>query len=189
MTIFRSETSPRKRRRVGPWLIGIAIVILLLVGGIMLRARSFDPVLPPPLVASASIPLTLPDGHRAMLGDLLKSDRPTVINLWASWCLPCRREAPAILELRQRFGKRINLLYLNVRDTASREDLNQYLSEVGLPTDNYARLEDSKIAALTGASDNLVPRTLGYDRTGVPLAVSTGYKPLGIARVAGLLEP
>ena len=188
MTTFRSK-APRNRRRIWPWFAGAAGVALLLFGGLVLRARSFDLEAQPPLVASSGLPLTLPDGRAAKLGDLIRPGRPTVISLWASWCGPCRLEAPAIIQLRQRFGDRINLLYLNVRDeTSSTEDLRNFLRGAGLSGIDFARLQTDNIAALTGASNNLVPRTLVYDRAGLPLAAITGYKPFALSRVAGLLQ-
>jgi len=91
--------------------------------------------------------------------------------------------------LREQFGDRINLIYLNVRDeSASREDLNRLLSEEGLPADSYVKMDARQIGALTNSADVLVPRTLVFDRTGAAVARITGYKPLALDRVAGLVS-
>ena len=42
---------------------------------------------------------------------------PAVINLWASWCAPCRKELPAFQRLSERTEGRLTVLGVNTRDT------------------------------------------------------------------------
>jgi cytochrome c biogenesis protein CcmG/thiol:disulfide interchange protein DsbE len=42
--------------------------------------------------------------------------RPTVINVWATWCGPCQREQPALVRLAERYGARVRFAGINVRD-------------------------------------------------------------------------
>ncbi|TDC41988.1 TlpA disulfide reductase family protein [Micromonospora sp. KC213] len=42
---------------------------------------------------------------------------PAVINLWASWCPPCRKELPAFQQLSERTAGRLQVLGVNSRDT------------------------------------------------------------------------
>jgi thiol-disulfide isomerase/thioredoxin len=48
--------------------------------------------------------LTLPDlaGHNRSLADF--RGHPLIVNFWASWCEPCRREIPLLQELRRRYA-------------------------------------------------------------------------------------
>jgi thiol-disulfide isomerase/thioredoxin len=191
MTIFRSEPAhvPSRRFR-GRWLGYAVILIMALAGARVMMMRSFDnSPLPPALSEAARLPITLPDGRDALLGDVIKPGIPTVITLWASWCGPCRSEAPKIAELRRRFGRdKLNLVYLNVRDsTATSQDLAGYMTAYGMAPDAYAVLSDDRILALTNATDVLIPRTLVFDRTGRPTATITGYKPLALGRIEGLV--
>ncbi len=190
MTIFRS--SPLDGRRRGRRWLGYAVIIFIALAGaarfLMLRAFDSGP-LQPALTTISRLPVTLPDGHPALLGDTIKPGVPTVITLWASWCGPCRREAPKIAELRRRFSSdTLNLIYLNVRDAAaSREDLASYMAKYGMAPDGYAVLADERIAALTNASDIYIPRTLIFDRSGKAVAKITGYKPFALDRIKGLV--
>jgi cytochrome c biogenesis protein CcmG/thiol:disulfide interchange protein DsbE len=50
---------------------------------------------------------------------LLSSTEPIVLNVWASWCIPCRSEAPLLSRAADGFGDEVRFIGLDVRDTAS----------------------------------------------------------------------
>jgi len=64
------------------------------------------------------------DAHLAEL------ERPAVVNVWASWCLPCRSEAPLLDAAHRRFGDEIEFIGVDVQD--SQPAAKQFLSEFGL---------------------------------------------------------
>lgn len=43
---------------------------------------------------------------------------PTVINLWASWCEPCRKELPLLAKADREYGERVRFIGIDVADTA-----------------------------------------------------------------------
>jgi cytochrome c biogenesis protein CcmG/thiol:disulfide interchange protein DsbE len=47
---------------------------------------------------------------------------PTVVNLWGSWCGPCREELPLVQELADLAGDRLHVIGLISRDTAPRAE-------------------------------------------------------------------
>jgi thiol-disulfide isomerase/thioredoxin len=51
-----------------------------------------------------SIPLDGLDGEQTLLGDW--SGEILVVNFWAPWCAPCRREIPALIEVGQQYAAR-----------------------------------------------------------------------------------
>ena len=59
----------------------------------------------------------------------LATDKPTIVNVWASWCAPCREENPMLLEM----GKdtRFQIAGINYKDTP--ENANAFLNGLGNP--------------------------------------------------------
>lgn len=56
---------------------------------------------------------------------------PTVVNLWASWCPPCKEELPAFSRLAQDAGSRLRVLGVASRDRG--DEAEAYAMDAGLP--------------------------------------------------------
>lgn len=78
---------------------------------------------PEPAPAAAEGPEALPALSLACIGgdgevDLATLQGPAVINLWASWCRPCREELPLLARLDDELGDEVQLLGIDVADPA-----------------------------------------------------------------------
>lgn len=66
---------------------------------------------------------------------LAEDERPAVVNIWASWCLPCRSEAPLLDQAHAEYGDRIEFIGVAVQD--SQVGAKQFLAEFGLDFDHF----------------------------------------------------
>ena len=48
--------------------------------------------------------------------DVLKSDRPVLVDFWAEWCGPCKQIGPALEEISAEMGDRVQVVTLNIDD-------------------------------------------------------------------------
>jgi thiol-disulfide isomerase/thioredoxin len=112
--------------------------------------------------AAARIPdLTLdcfPGSGRVRLTEL---HRPTIVNLWASWCAPCRTELPAFQRFAGTVGDRVLVLGVDTGDTRD--------AGAGLLQDTkvtFPSLFDARGTLLSGVGRSALPVTLFVDADG-----------------------
>lgn len=71
-----------------------------------------------------------PDGRALTIGD--KAGKTVLVNLWATWCAPCRAEMPALDSLQKEMGSdRFEVVAVNV-DKGDAEKMQSFLSETGV---------------------------------------------------------
>ncbi|MGD9706018.1 MAG: TlpA family protein disulfide reductase [Pseudonocardiaceae bacterium] len=104
-----------------------------------------------------------------------------VLNIWGSWCGPCREEIPDLQEVhRLKRDAGVTVLGVAVRD--DREKASDFLRDRGV---DYASIFDPpgrSLAALRGFPPNVVPSTIVLDRAHRVAAVF-----LGTVRISELL--
>lgn len=71
---------------------------------------------------------TLSGDERVAVVDYI--GKPMVINFWASWCAPCRREAPLLERAAKRYGDRVVFIGVDVRDFNS--DAKKFVADYGI---------------------------------------------------------
>jgi thiol-disulfide isomerase/thioredoxin len=96
-----------------------------------------------------------------------------VINFWATWCSPCRREIPQFIELQQEFGGRgLQFLGIAVDDAAAARD---FVRSLGI---NYPVLvgeQDAiEVAKAYGNVIGALPYTVVVDRKGAIVLTHQG---------------
>lgn len=120
----------------------------------------------------ASVP-ELPAADRIAVEELLAgSDEPVVLNVWASWCIPCRSEAPLLDAAADAFDGRVRFVGLNVRDSQrdARAFIAEFLSDA--PIEHLWDREGSVPPALGG--NTAVPITFFFEPGGTLAHVHTG---------------
>ena len=136
MTSVPNETTKVGRRRIAvlvPLAVFLALVLLFL-----LRLYSSDPS----LIPSALIGQPAPQTSLPPVAGLERDGAPvpgvdpasfkgavTVVNVWASWCVPCHDEAPLLMQLAQ--DGRVRLIGINYKDQP--DNARRFLGRYGNP--------------------------------------------------------
>jgi len=107
--------------------------------------------------ALPDLPATTADEFSAHLAEL---DQPAVVNVWASWCLPCRSEAPLFAQAHGEYGDQIEFIGVDVQD--SQAGAKAFLAEFELDFDHFFD------------SDRQVPNAYGGFGTPITLFFAPG---------------
>jgi len=97
---------------------------------------------------------------------------PVVLNFWASWCIPCKEEAPHFAAAARAYGRRVAFLGLDIQDFVA--DATRFLERLEVP---YPSVRDGS------------PDTYGdYGLTGVPETYYIDSRGRIVAHAAGAIS-
>lgn len=186
-----ADAAPRApRRRL--WLVALPLVVFLGLAALFLSRleNGGDPSRVPSALIGRKAPATV----LAPLEGLVRAgvpvpgldtatfaDKPTLVNVWASWCVPCREEHPVLMKLGQ--DPRIRLVGLNYKDQP--ENARRFLGQFGLPFSAVGVDPKGRSAIEWGVYG--VPETFVLAKDGTVAQKFVG--PLTPERVATELDP
>ena len=87
--------------------------------------------------------------------------RPVIVNLWASWCGPCREEMPVLQAAHQQYGERVQFLGVDTKDTT--DSAADFLGVVGV---TYPQVSDADGELLNHLGLPGLPVTVALDPDG-----------------------
>ena len=141
----------------------LPVIVFGVLCAFFLRGLSLDPSTVPTALTDKQVPVfDLPALDNETKG-LASSDlvgHVTLVNVFASWCLPCRVEHPLLMEL-ARSGE-YSLHGINYKDKP--EDARAWLDELGDPFHRVGADEDGRVGIDLGVYG--VPETFVIDKSG-----------------------
>ena len=108
-------------------IIIISIFFILLLG--LKKEQNYIPESKLSIIKNNISFKTLYSEEKIFLNDLLKEKPYNLINIWASWCAPCKEEHLYLIELS--FNDRINLVGINYKDNI--KNAKNFLFDLGNP--------------------------------------------------------
>lgn len=120
----------------------------------------------------ANLGWTLGDGQRVSLSQ--QRGKIVVLDLYATWCEPCRRSIPHLINLHERFeAKGLALVGLNVGGPDDRIKVAAFASEFNI---SYPLgFPDKQLTDLLLSDDSSIPQTFVFDRDGQLIKRYIGY--------------
>ena len=79
--------------------------------------------------------------------EIFESNKFYLLNIWSSWCVPCKQEHQFLIELKK--NKNIEVIGINYKDTKT--NANKFLDELGNPYDQIIFDKDGTISIEWGA--------------------------------------
>ncbi|WP_455476173.1 TlpA disulfide reductase family protein [Bartonella sp. B17] len=117
--------------------------------------------------------------------------KPMLINLWAIWCGPCRKEMPELAQLKREMGgKNFDVIAINVDKVASSEKIQQFLHDIHASDLIYYRDETMNIFKNAGKKFPALglPVTFLVDKNGYLIASFNGAAPWGNDDAKALIQ-
>jgi len=160
-----SDTRPGRVQRIAQLaaLIGVAALLALLIWKVAFgrTTGAADELAEGKLVHAPAFTLDRLDRN----GQLAVADlrgKAVVVNFWASWCIPCRDEAPVLQKTYERYRDQ-GLVVLGVDVNDFRQDARRFMKRYGL---SYPVVYDGKGSTVGKWGVRGFPETFFVDRSG-----------------------
>jgi cytochrome c biogenesis protein CcmG, thiol:disulfide interchange protein DsbE len=136
MTEPQTSTTPPPRR---PYLMALPLLLFAALAVLLwLRLGNGDPSKIPSALIGRPAPQTALPPLKALIADgapvpgldpAMFKGKVSIVNVWASWCVPCHDEAPLLTELAK--DKRLQLVGINYKDAPDKA--RRFLGRYGNP--------------------------------------------------------
>jgi thiol-disulfide isomerase/thioredoxin len=137
--------------------------------------RDARPAEPPGAPSSAVVPTGAGDGWRMPAYSARTLDganwsleagrHVTMLNLWATWCAPCRYEIPALIELQKEYGEKgLQIVGVSIDAPGMQREIERFSENMGI---NYLVVHDPQAELANLLQTTIIPTTALVDRNGM----------------------
>jgi cytochrome c biogenesis protein CcmG/thiol:disulfide interchange protein DsbE len=172
-----TQRAPVKKGSMTYAWIGLAVIAV--VAGYYIYGRgesnagsAMKPMLPPGELAGSAPAFTLTDlnGKPVSLADF--RGKVVVLNFWATWCPPCRREIPDFIDLQREYGSRgVQIVGIALDEP---EKVQAFARQNGM---NYPVLLGSDEISMKYGGIEGIPTTFIIDKDGKIVNRFEGFRP------------
>lgn len=134
-----ATTTPRRRTQKRSWLVALPLIAFATLAGLFwFRLGSGDPSRIPSALIGRPAPQTILPPLEGLVADGVQvpgldpaafKGNVSVVNVWASWCVPCHDEAPLLTQLSK--DKRFRIVGINYKD--AQDNARRFLGRYGNP--------------------------------------------------------
>jgi thiol-disulfide isomerase/thioredoxin len=141
----------------------------------------------PPIETSSINKLgwTVEDGKHSLFSEY--KGKVLVLDYYATWCIPCRKSVPHLIELQKKHGEQgLQVIGLNVGGPKDLEKVPNFAKELGI---QYPlAVPDDELVSLMLAGEDGIPQTFVFDRDGVLVERVIGFGPSAGPRIDQAVE-
>ncbi|MCG8373064.1 MAG: TlpA family protein disulfide reductase [Balneolales bacterium] len=97
-----------------------------------------------------------------------EGNKPVMVNVWATWCIPCVEEFPYIMKLKEEYGEEFELVFVSGDFDEARTEATEFLKEQNVNfTTYFKRGNDNEfITTFSDTWSGALPFTVIYDKNG-----------------------
>lgn len=97
-----------------------------------------------------------------------QGDKPVLVNLWATWCVPCIEEFPHIMEMKKKYGDDFELIFVSGDFPEAKEEAKTFLKSQDVNFTTYFKVgnDNEFITTLSDTWSGALPFTVIYDKNG-----------------------
>lgn len=131
-------------------------------------------------VGSRYVDFEAPDlkGEMHRFSELMEGTELTLLDLWASWCAPCRRTSKALIPLYEAYKSKGFRVIAVAREAENTKQMEYAIEQDGYPWPQLVELDDRTHLWSQYGSDNAAGRKILFDKTGLILAIDPSVEEL-----------
>lgn len=113
------------------------------------------------------------DGQTVTLSEVLKEKDMVLINIWATWCGPCRNEFPFMEEAYKQYSDKVEIIALSCEPTDTDDVLKEFVTEMGMTF----KVAQDTVGMADKFEVSAIPTSIVVDRNGTICFWESGSLP------------